>query len=67
MPQWADTAAINELYAKAKAMTERTGVAHSVDHIIPLQGELVSGLHVHYNLRVITKVENSRKGNRFDG
>lgn len=34
-----------------------------VDHIIPLQGELVSGLHVWNNFAVIPKVENLRKGN----
>ena len=36
----------------------------SVDHIIPLKGRDVSGLHVPWNLRIVARSENSRKGNR---
>lgn len=50
---------------KAKAMTNTTGIKHSVDHIIPLKGELVSGLHVPWNMRVITLDENLRKGSKW--
>jgi hypothetical protein len=63
--------AINKLYTRAKRMTRTTGISHVVDHIIPLRGvnlhgeAVVCGLHVPWNLRVITEAENIRKRNRF--
>lgn len=36
-----------------------------VDHVIPLQGALVSGLHVEYNLQYLTRSQNAAKKNRF--
>jgi hypothetical protein len=63
-PQWADLDAINDLYRRAKMLTESTGIPHEVDHIEPLLGKDVSGLHVEYNMRVITRTENRRKSNR---
>ena len=64
-PLWANMDAIRELYEEAIALTESTGEAHHVDHVIPLQGKLVSGLHVEGNLQVLTATENCRKSNRF--
>jgi hypothetical protein len=64
-PKWADTEAISKIYEKARLLTKETGVAHEVDHIIPLRGELVSGLHVESNLQVITADENRRKNNNY--
>jgi hypothetical protein len=64
-PPWADKALIRRLYRDAKRLTKETGTLHSVDHIIPLKGDLVCGLHVHYNLRVLPMAANLAKGNIF--
>lgn len=65
VPKWADRQAIKAIYAEARALTLRTGIQHHVDHVIPLLGATVCGLHVHNNLRIITAEENMRKGARF--
>lgn len=66
MPAWADKKAIEAIYRRAVLLTKSTGVPHEVDHIIPLKGRNVCGLHCEANLRVITKQENRRKSNLFD-
>jgi hypothetical protein len=62
---WSDSDAIKALYTEAQRLTEETGEQHHVDHIIPLQGELVSGLHVQNNLQVLTAYANLSKSNTF--
>lgn len=66
-PEWLNKAQITEIrnfYRRSRAKTLRTGIQHSVDHIVPLQGKRVSGLHVPWNLQIITKSENSQKHNK---
>ena len=52
-------------YQLAAMLTKATGIPHHVDHIIPLQGRKVSGLHVFSNLRVIPGTDNVKKSNKF--
>lgn len=64
-PPWADMNAIKAFYRHAARLTRRTGIVHEVDHIAPLAGKGVCGLHVHWNLRVVERGVNRRKGNRL--
>ena len=57
-PPWASRDAIAAFYAGCPR-------GFHVDHIVPLQGELVSGLHVEHNLQYLAAGENIRKGNKF--
>jgi len=66
-PKWLSTDdrwMIEQAYELAALRTKMFGFSWHVDHTIPLQGRLVSGLHVPTNLQVIPGVENIRKGNR---
>jgi hypothetical protein len=66
VPKWFNDSMKKEveaLFAIAKQKTLETGIRHEVDHIIPLKGETVSGLHVPWNLQVITQFENRSKRN----
>jgi len=58
-PSWANKDAIATIYKEAALR------GMHVDHIVPLKGKLVSGLHVEYNLQILEPLENRRKGNKY--
>ena len=67
-PSWAtkeQKLAMRRLYLEAQRLTKLTGERYVVDHIVPLINPDVCGLHVPWNLRVMTQEENLRKSNKL--
>jgi hypothetical protein len=69
MPNWLSEEQLCEIsyvYITARDLELLTGEPHHVDHIVPLQGEDVCGLHVPWNLRAIPAKENLKKSNKIE-
>lgn len=67
-PKWLTSLHFQQIelfYAAAVSLTKEFNVSMHVDHIVPLKGKNVSGLHVPWNLQVIPASENISKGNRL--
>ena len=63
-PDWMRPDKILQIYKMAQLASAATGVEHHVDHVVPLRGETVSGLHVENNLEIVPYWENLEKSNR---
>jgi len=67
-PSWLSKEQKEEIvsfYTESLYLTKETGVPHEVDHIVPLRGKEVCGLHVPWNLQVLTTTENRKKSNKI--
>jgi hypothetical protein len=64
-PEWCSAhpgfAVVREEYRRRKANGEDV----EIDHIVPISSSIVSGLHVPWNLQVISRAENNRKSNTW--
>ena len=65
-PRWANRKEIENIYKKCKQISDATKIKHHVDHIVPLLGNSVCGLHVENNLQIISATINIRKSNKHN-
>jgi len=69
-PKWLteeDYSQITAIYKACYDLTELTGIQFHVDHIVPLQGSQVSGLHSPINLQILEASANLSKSNKYGG
>jgi len=64
-PVWADRGKIKQIYKECVLKSKSGKIRFEVDHIVPLRGVNVCGLHNEFNLQILTAVENRAKSNKF--
>lgn len=64
-PMWSDLNKIKEIYNLASELNKKYTCKFEVDHIHPLLGETLSGLHVWFNLMILPRSINRSKGNKL--
>jgi hypothetical protein len=64
-PDWVDKEDLKGMYTLAKRLENLCGVSYHVDHIVPLNGENICGLHVPWNLQILEAKMNLSKGNSY--
>ena len=62
---WANEEKILNIYMQARRKKDQSGKPYAVDHIVPLKGENICGLHIESNLRIILQSTNASKGFSF--
>jgi hypothetical protein len=68
-PSWLTAEQLEEIesiYLEAKRLEQLDGIKRHVDHIVPLKGKNVRGLHVPWNLQILTARENIIKSNKLE-
>lgn len=65
IPAWVNFDLVEEFYAEARYLSSTSPTEFHVDHIVPLQSDIVCGLHWEGNLQVLSEFDNISKGNRF--
>lgn len=64
-PCWFEKNVIEKIYEQARHLTLTTGIQHEVDHILPLQGKEICGLHCLNNLQILTRSDNRKKNRKL--
>ena len=64
-PDWiAEDQRFKQIYNECKAR-RKLGELINVDHIVPICSDIVCGLHVPWNLQIISEIENNKKSNKW--
>lgn len=64
-PPWVDRKILRQMQREARALTESTGMMHTLDHIVPMNHPRVCGLTVPWNLRIVPHKVNGAKSNHW--